>query len=175
MEITPEIQQPRRLALFLDGTWNTGSDNTNVWRMKSLCEANDQQLVYYSTGVGTTFGQRIGGGMFGYGLDDEVIRAYEWLIDNYRPHDHIFIFGFSRGAFTARSLAGFISKCGLLEPGAPLSVGQLYERYRNRNNVPMATIRHLKEQDPTTLTNEERWMCKYSMAIPTWFIGVWDT
>jgi uncharacterized protein (DUF2235 family) len=172
----PEEQKPhRRLALFLDGTWNTVSDNTNVWRMKSLCDANDEQLVYYSAGVGTMFGQRLDGGMFGYGLDDEVIRAYEWLIDNYRPEDQLFIFGFSRGAFTARSLAGFISTCGLLEAGAPLSVAQLYDRYRKRNSVQVATIRHLKQQDPKTLKTEERWMVEYSIAIPTWLVGVWDT
>ena len=171
----PAGKKPRRLALFLDGTWNTVSDNTNVWRMKSLCEANDQQLIYYNAGVGTVFGQRLGGGMFGYGLDDEVIRAYEWLIDNYGPEDQLFILGFSRGAFTARSLAGFISTCGLLEAGAPLSVAQLYDRYRKRNSGQLATIRHLKQQDPKSLKTEERWMVEYSMAIPTWFVGVWDT
>src|SRR5437879_6512693 len=59
-------------------------------------------------------------GMFGYGLDQVVIDAYEWLIDHYEEGDDIFIFGFSRGAYSARSLAGLVAKCGLLRPGAPL-------------------------------------------------------
>lgn len=63
--------------------------------------------------------------MFGYGLNDEIIRAYEWLIDHYNIGDELFIFGFSRGAYTARSLSGLISKCGLLIAGASLSVNQL--------------------------------------------------
>src|SRR6266404_5998389 len=100
----------KRIALFLDGTWNTVNDNTNVWRMKSLCAVTADQISYYSAGVGTEYGQTLSGGMFGYGLDDEVIRAYEWVMENYAADDRLFIFGFSRGAFTARSLAGFISK-----------------------------------------------------------------
>jgi uncharacterized protein (DUF2235 family) len=55
--------------------------------------------------------------MFGYGLDEEIIKAYQWLLENYTQGDRIYIFGFSRGAFTARGLAGFISKCGLLRAG----------------------------------------------------------
>src|SRR5262249_42210738 len=97
----------KRVAVFLDGTWNTVNDNTNVWRLKSLLSAGGkdglQQLAYYHQGVGTRFGSRARGGMFGYGLNDEIIRAYEWLIDNYNPDDELFIFGFSRGAYTARS------------------------------------------------------------------------
>src|SRR2546422_13826 len=112
----------KRIALFLDGTWNTVNDNTNVWRMKSLCAVNADQLSYYSAGVGTQHGESLSGGMFGYGLDAEVIQAYEWLIENYNRDDRIFIFGFSRGAFTARALSGFISICGLLKLGAPISV-----------------------------------------------------
>ena len=115
----------KRIAVFLDGTWNTVNDNTNVWRLKSLLapEGRDsvEQLAYYSTGVGTTFGRRLIGGAIGYGLNDEIIRAYEWLIDHYNKGDVLFIFGFSRGAYTARSLSGLISKCGLLIAGAPLS------------------------------------------------------
>jgi uncharacterized protein (DUF2235 family) len=130
----PVVPSPRHVALFLDGTWNTVNDNTNVWRLKSLLapKSNDgvEQTAYYSTGVGTTFGERVRGGMFGYGLNDEIIRAYEWLIDHYNPGDALFIFGFSRGAYKARSLSGLISKCGLLTAGGPLSVNQLYARYR---------------------------------------------
>src|SRR4051794_26120277 len=97
-QLEPSSLPKKRIAVFLDGTWNTVNDNTNVWRLKSLLapHATDgvQQLSYYSTGVGTTFGLRFRGGMFGYGLNDEIVRAYEWLIDHYNPGDQLFIFGF---------------------------------------------------------------------------------
>jgi uncharacterized protein (DUF2235 family) len=166
----------KRLALFLDGTWNTISNNTNVWRLKALCETNNEQISYYSVGVGTKFGTMLVGGMFGYGLDQEVIKAYEWLIENYNDGDEIFLFGFSRGAFAARSLSGLISKCGLLQLGAPLGVNQLYGRYQLANNV--RTIRELlrDQQNPNaSFTAEERWILEYSTIVPIKFIGVWDT
>ena len=163
----------KRVALFLDGTWNTVNDDTNVWRMKSLCAVAADQVCYYSPGVGTSFGSQILGGMFGYGLDEEVIDAYQWLMENYELGDHIFIFGFSRGAFTARSLSGFISKCGLLKPGAPISLRQLYERYRKGSTVH--TIRELANMPDNALSFEEKWLKEYSMSIPIWLQGVWDT
>jgi uncharacterized protein (DUF2235 family) len=163
----------KRIALFLDGTWNTVDDDTNVWRLKSLCASDADQVCYYSQGVGTTSGTRLIGGMFGYGLDDEVICAYQWLVQNFIPGDRIFIFGFSRGAFTARSLSGFISKCGLLKPGAPVSLKQLYARYRMGSTVH--TIRELKNVPDASLSLEDRWLKEYSMPIPIWFQGVWDT
>jgi uncharacterized protein (DUF2235 family) len=110
----PMADQPRglvaspkkRLALFLDGTWNTVNDSTNVWRLKSLCASRSTdglaQAVYYSAGIGTQFGETLRGGMFGYGLNDEIIAAYEWLIGEYNDGDELFLFGFSRGAYTAR-------------------------------------------------------------------------
>jgi uncharacterized protein (DUF2235 family) len=120
----------KRVAVFLDGTWNTVNDNTNVWRLKSLLASGGAdglpQIGYYEKGVGTTFGSYLRGGAFGYGLNDEIISAYEWLIDNYVVGDELFIFGFSRGAYTARSLSGLIGKCELISIGAPLSVSEIY-------------------------------------------------
>lgn len=163
----------KRIALFLDGTWNTVNDNTNVWRMKSLCSVTPDQVCYYSAGVGTQRGESLKGGMFGYGLDQEVIQAYEWLIENFDNGDRIYIFGFSRGAFTARSLSGFISKCGLLKMGAPISLHQLYDRYRK--GAAAHTIRALIKIADEKLPIEDRWLKKYSRAIPIWFLGVYDT
>jgi uncharacterized protein (DUF2235 family) len=143
----PTAPQRERIAVFLDGTWNTVNDNTNVWRLKSLLAPRSkdglEQLPYYSAGVGTV-GMRLTGGAFGIGLNDEIIHAYEWLIDHYNPDDELFIFGFSRGAYTARSLSGLISKCGLLIPGAPLSVNQLYARYRQASAA--TTLRDLHDE-----------------------------
>src|SRR5262249_19546806 len=126
--------------------------------------------------VGTRFGERARGGMFGYGLNDEIIRAYEWLIDRYNPGDTLFIFGFSRGAYTARSLSGLISKCGLLVAGAPLSVSQVYARYRRGGTA--STIRELlaqRKDGKHDFSLEERWILKYAQAINIDFLGVWDT
>jgi uncharacterized protein (DUF2235 family) len=167
----------KRLAVLLDGTWNIVNDNTNVWRLKSLLASQGrdglEQISYYSVGVGTAFGERLRGGMFGYGLNDEIIRAYEWLIDHYNVGDELFIFGFSRGAYTARSLSGLISKCGLLAPGAPLSVNQLYARYR-RAGAAMTIRELIQEQNAgkTDFSLEERWILKYSQAIDIQFVGV---
>ena len=131
-----------------------------------------QQVSYYHKGVGTTFGSRWAGGMFGRGLNDEIIRAYEWLIDNYNLGDELFIFGFSRGAYTARSLSGLISKCGLIGIGAPLSVAQLYARYRKASGV--ATIRELAQEQKSGKKDfplEESWMLKYAQVIDIDFLG----
>ena len=163
----------KRLALFLDGTWNTLNNNTNVWRMKSLCDETDSQRVYYGQGVGTRRGEIARGGITGYGIDNEIIDAYTWLIENFSAGDEIFIFGFSRGAYTARSLSGLISKCGVLKLGAPLSIEQLYDRYR-LYSAP--TIRSLLAHGlPKDASLEDQWLVKYTATPDIKFIGVWDT
>jgi uncharacterized protein (DUF2235 family) len=163
----------RRLAIFLDGTFNTLNNNTNVWRLKSLTAETAAQHVYYSQGVGTKRGEVARGGVAGYGIDEELIDAYSWLIPNFDDGDEIYIFGFSRGAYTARSLSGLISKCGILKLGAPLSIQQLYARYRL---YVAPTIRSLLgkplSQDASL---EERWLTKYSRPTKIKFVGVWDT
>ncbi|MEA2881691.1 MAG: hypothetical protein QOH32_947 [Bradyrhizobium sp.] len=168
----------RRLALFLDGTWNKVSDNTNIWRLRSLFApaGSDgfEQRAFYSTGLGTKFGEKLRGGMFGSGIDIAITSAYEWLIENYEPDDEIFIFGFSRGAYTARSLSGLVSKCGLLQRGAPLGVNQLFRRYRRSG---AKTIRELiaGEHGGDEFRFEENWMLKYARPVDIRFIGVFDT
>ncbi|MHC2635036.1 uncharacterized protein (DUF2235 family), partial [Bradyrhizobium liaoningense] len=62
----------KRLAIFLDGTWNTLNNNTNVWRLKSLTAETVDQRVYYSQGVGTQRGEAARGGVTGWGIDDEI-------------------------------------------------------------------------------------------------------
>ncbi len=178
MTEAPAISKPtqqKKLAVFLDGTWNNVGDDTNVWRLKSLCAPTSTdgspQLVFYKKGVDGLLG-----GWFGKGLDQDVTDAYQWLIDHYDPGDDIFIFGFSRGAYTARSLAGFIAKCGLLMAGGALGVTQLYNRYRRKDARTLWAL--LDARDNGTLddaTLEEQWMLKYSMAIHIKLVGVWDT
>jgi uncharacterized protein (DUF2235 family) len=168
-------QQKKRLALFLDGTWNSVDTNTNVWRMRALCAAKggDQkpQLVYYSVGVNGVLG-----GVFGQGLDDNIRLAYEWLIENYNDGDDIFIFGFSRGAYTARALAGLIAIDGVLKAGSPVSVSELFARYKKGNEETIWKLREMQASGDTgKLTEQERWLLKYSQPADVKMIGVWDT
>ena len=165
----------KRLAVFLDGTWNAVGDNTNVWRLKSLCAPTDSngvpQLVHYDIGVNGFIG-----GAFGKGLNANVAEAYEWLIDNYSPGDDIFIFGFSRGAYTARSLAGLVAKHGLLKAGAPLGVKQLYQRYKRKDDRTVWQLQRLSGLgELTNPTVEEQWLLKYSQPINIKVVAVWDT
>jgi uncharacterized protein (DUF2235 family) len=167
--------RPKRLAIFLDGTWNVVGDDTNVWRLRSLCAPDGAdgapQLAYYEKGVSGLLG-----GVFGDGVDRIITDAYQWLVDTYNPGDEIFIFGFSRGAYTARSLAGFIAKCGLLQAGGALGIKQLYNRYRRVDaRTIWALLDAQRNGDSGGFTLEEQWMLKYSMAIHIKFVGVWDT
>lgn len=174
-ERNPDFHTKQRLALFLDGTWNEPGDNTNVWRLRSLCAVNSSdgaiQKTYYDAGP-----NGFKGGTFGAGVNENVIQAYEWLIENYNPDDEIFIFGFSRGAFTARSIAGFLSKYGLLRPGAPLSVTQMFERYQHADEKTIWKLNaEVNQGDDQNHSDVERLMVKYARCVKIKMIGVWDT
>src|SRR5262249_26887412 len=124
----PHADQMKRLVLCLDGTWNTPESDeiTNIVRRRDLIDPKFKnpkgkivtQRVYYEPGVGTegTKSKRLFQGATGAGLEDNVRGAYRFLSSIYRPDLDVYIFGFSRGAFTARSLAGFIGASGLLKP-----------------------------------------------------------
>jgi uncharacterized protein (DUF2235 family) len=168
-------QQKKRLAVFLDGTWNSVNSNTNVWRMRALCasKSNDgkPQLVYYEIGVNGFLG-----GVFGQGLDENIRLAYEWLVENYNDGDEIFIFGFSRGAFTARALANLVAIDGILKAGSPIGVSELFERYRKGNEESIWQLKEVQASgDTSKLTEQERWLLKYSQPANVNVIGVWDT
>ncbi|MDA9441498.1 hypothetical protein XH98_20900 [Bradyrhizobium sp. CCBAU 51745] len=161
--------------MFLDGTWNSVNSNTNVWRMRALCAAKGldgkPQLVYYEVGVNGFLG-----GVFGKGLDENIRLAYEWLIENYNQGDEIFIFGFSRDAFTARALAGLVAINGVLKAGSPIGVTELFDRYKKGDEE---SIWRLKDSaatgDTSKLTEQEKWLLKYSEPAQVKVMGVWDT
>lgn len=94
----------KRLAIFLDGTWNDPGSETNVHKLYSAVAAQGtdgvQQLTYYDPGVGTTKYQKILGGAVGLGLSKNVRDAYSWLLQNYVDNDEVYVIGFSRGAYT---------------------------------------------------------------------------
>src|SRR5262245_7508761 len=100
----------KRLAIFLDGTWNERDDRTNVSRLYGLVAPRDSlgvsQDCHYDPGVGTEPFHRLIGGAFGEGLSRNVRDAYRFLVNRYEEGDEVYAFGFSRGAYTARSLGG---------------------------------------------------------------------
>lgn len=168
----------RRLILCLDGTWNTYKDHTNLSRLHALVPnvpggADDEveQFKYYDEGVGTGSFDRIRGGALGIGLDKNIRQAYAWLIGNYRKDDELFIFGFSRGAYTARSLTGLISRCGI----ADLS------RVKGQTDVEKIAQRAYAMYRPSSLGLDEakaqaaRFRSDESHAARINFLGVWDT
>jgi uncharacterized protein (DUF2235 family) len=118
----PRPPGSRNLIACSDGTGNAGgkSRGTNVWRIFNAVENRDapvEQIAFYDDGVGTEDWKpaRLLGGAFGWGFTRNLIDLYSFLALNYRSGDRIYLFGFSRGAFTVRTLAGIITKCGMLD------------------------------------------------------------
>lgn len=131
----------RQLVVCCDGTWMTADRRTdgvptptNVCRLFNALEDTDrngnEQLKYYHPGVGTDGGlvDKLAGGGLGLGLSRNIKSAYAWLATTYQPGDAISLFGFSRGAYTVRSLAGMIVDCGLLRFPPQLSHAERWAR-----------------------------------------------
>lgn len=144
---------PKNVVILLDGTSNEiERDRTNILRLYGVLAKDAEQLVYYDPGVGT-FGaegawsrfwrkaHEVWGLATGWGLDQNVKDAYRFLAENYNngkrqgedsvERDQIFIFGFSRGAYSARVLAGFIHAIGLIEPRNLNLLDYLYRAYKS--------------------------------------------
>lgn len=171
----------KRLALFCDGTWNDPDSDTNVSRLKGWVAPRDaagvQQLARYVVGVGIKPFERLLGGTVGKGLSANVLEGYAWLVDHYEEGDEIYLFGFSRGAYTARSVAGMIVKCGLLKRGAgvSLTVDDVYARYRaGKDQRAMYTI-ELDRLAGRPVAPEEQRLLDQSRRVRIRMIGVWDT
>jgi uncharacterized protein (DUF2235 family) len=136
----------RRLVVCADGTWKSRDDIGDAANVEKLADAvlpvtRDviEQVVGYFPGVGSRNWERLRGGAFGVGLSRNVKDAYRWLVTQWTEPsagagaDEIYLFGFSRGAFTVRSLAGLIRNVGLVEPGRPDLVDEAYRHYRDRS------------------------------------------
>ena len=156
----------KRVIVMFDGTWNTPRDHTNVYRLRQAIApvGADEvpQLLSYHEGVGTSWHGRLIGGSFGYGLSEIIQAAYKWLAQNFEPHDHLYVFGFSRGAYSARSLVGLVRKCGVLRSATDQRVDAAYALYRKRGDDP---------DGPESTT----FRALYSWETRVKFIGVWDT
>jgi len=177
----------KNIIVCFDGTWNTADAEfpTNVVKTAQMVLSADSkgvdQVVFYDEGVGSmqvAFGNTINnflGGAFGVGLMENIERAYRFLTFNYAPGDRIFVFGFSRGAFGARSFGGLIRTCGILRKEHVGKVKEAVTLYKNRDReagpdaAPCAKFRQEHSvaafagngTDPASLTIE--------------YMGVWDT
>lgn len=161
----------RNLVVCCDGTWNTPTQTdrglvvpSNVVKMARAIDDSDptQQRVYYDTGVGTESGvDRWTGGAFGIGLTENIQQAYRWIADEYQPDDRIFLFGFSRGAYTVRSLGGLLGRCGLTPAKDKAAADRAYELYRQATDEKSrAKAAEFKAKQRQPLIH---------------FLGVWDT
>jgi uncharacterized protein (DUF2235 family) len=150
----------KRIIFCADGTWDTPQSATNVYKLFKAVPISSGQAVYYDDGVGSdgTPIDKLAGGAIGDGLFQKIKDGYTKIAHVYDPGDDIFLFGFSRGAYTARSLAGMIALCGLpiANPDDDL-VSDAFQTYRNRAQLP------------AFLASHNMFDAKLKM------VGVWDT
>ncbi|HEY1646964.1 MAG TPA: DUF2235 domain-containing protein [Terracidiphilus sp.] len=153
----------KRIVFCADGTWDAPVSSTNVYLIYKALTVTADQVTYYDDGIGSeaTGLTRVLDGAFGQGLFQKIQDGYTKIAHVYEVGDQIFLFGFSRGAFTARSLAGMIAICGL--PSGSFTdncVAQAFAAYRDPVNRA-ALLAGLSS-------------CGLSNA-PIQMIGVWDT
>jgi uncharacterized protein (DUF2235 family) len=165
-----------KIALFLDGTWSDQDSGTNIAQIHARTKnLHDKQVSEYGTGVGTSIGERYRGGAFAHGLDKKIIEGYEIIVEKYNQDDEIFLFGYSRGAFTARSLAGMIAKCGIIRH-ATLSRDRVFARYRNKEAPGLLELRSGEQRPRRGKDGEEDERVEQESTLARIrFIGVFDT
>ncbi|ESW61451.1 MAG: hypothetical protein Q27BPR15_06295 [Rhodobacter sp. CACIA14H1] len=186
----------KNVAIFCDGTWNS-ADATDPTNVKLLHDAvlpetggGVVQEALYIPGVGTreegaSLGarliDRLGGGAFGWGLDAKLEEAYRDIVRTYRPGDRLFLFGFSRGAYTARSLAGLLRNSGLPQDGDETRVEDALTLYRKRKasshpDAPEALAFRLAfSPDWATSATEQMVRGGDVPLLAVDYLGVWDT
>lgn len=182
----------KRIIICSDGTGNTAvkGRGTNVFKLFEAVDLNGHrvnpdltpQVAIYDDGVGTESFKplKIFAGATGFGLARNVRHLYKGLVRLYDPGDEIFLFGFSRGAFTVRTLAGLILNCGILDMSKLATasalndaVSRAYKVYRKRYQTALAKKLHL-EPDKALIENFKRDHA-LDCAVRIKFIGVWDT
>jgi len=153
----------KRIIFCADGTWDSAQNDTNVYKLFKAIPITSGQVAFYDDGVGSdgTPLEKLVGGAFGDGLFQKIKDGYTKIAHVYEQGDEIFIFGFSRGAFTARSLAGMIAVCGL--PTGLFDdnlVNTTFQAYRNKAQRAALLA---------TLNNYNLFNAQIKM------VGVWDT
>ncbi len=199
------MDMPKNIVVCSDGTGNSGgrSDGTNVWRIRQAVSTSDdkslQQVVIYNDGVGTEGFRPLAilGLAFSYGVTRDLETLYERLMRVYEPGDRIYLFGYSRGAFTIRTFAFILYRCGLAgcrDGNKQLSEDQI--KTIARKAIKAYKLRHTgldqSFRDTYGLSGEELsfaqdWFdpSEYSSLeearedgkgrVPIEFVGVWDT
>jgi uncharacterized protein (DUF2235 family) len=179
----------RSLVVCLDGTRNEPETGvTNVARLYSIAVKDENQLVYYDPGVGTMGARsattragkwltQMSGLVLGHGVKENVQEAYSFLMHTYQPGDRIFVFGFSRGAYTARALAGMLRTVGLLRPGAdnllPYAM-KLYAKSGRKDQTQAAEKAFWRlRSDFTDQFGNPQFPSRFAPQVE--FLGVWDT
>ena len=160
----------KRLVICSDGTWNTPDAErpTNVTRVARAvlpcAPGGTAQVVFYDAGVGTEgpWTWRVLGGVSGKGIEKNIRDCYRFLVHNYEPGDEIYLFGFSRGAYTARSLAGMVRNIGILRKSESGRIQDAFQLYRRRDAKP---------DSPEAIA----FRADFSREATITFIGVWDT
>jgi len=169
------VRHSRTLVLCFDGTGDEfDADNSNVVQFFSMLKKDDpsRQMAYYQTGIGTYTNapvtlpvtrklSQVVDAMIAWNLDSHVMGGYEFLMQHYTPGDRICLFGFSRGAYTARSLAGMLHKVGLLPPGNIQQIPFAYKMYTTKSDKDWKQPNQFKRA--------------FSMDVDIEFVGVWDT
>ncbi|MGB6318315.1 MAG: DUF2235 domain-containing protein [Litorimonas sp.] len=186
----------KNIVICLDGTGNEIEENiSNVLKLYRSLRKNHAQRTYYSQGVGTLVRVRVWsrvrqalvdkllGKMTGFGLDDRVVDAYGFIVEHYEPGDRIYIFGYSRGAYTARVLAGMIHAVGLLRPDQGNLVGAAYAAYlsepgyadmpsRENANSVRFSVRDVEKEESKARTFRR---VVQPRTVPVHFLGLFDT
>lgn len=164
----------KNIVICSDGTGNRGGKTagTNVWRLYNAVDlrANQrEQVTHYDDGVGTEDNKyvKIVTGALGLGFSKNLKRAYKFLVRTYEQGDHIYMFGFSRGAYTVRALAAFVANCGIIVDGISWSEQELDERIDQ-----LARDYHANEAGQEVGIFSE---VETTGPVPIKFVGVWDT
>ncbi|TAJ82085.1 DUF2235 domain-containing protein [Reyranella sp.] len=185
----------KRLVICFDGTWNRLDapypTNVVITAESVLPQASDgtAQAIFYDEGIGTGKWEKYTGGIFGAGMVENLGDAYRFLIFNHTPGDQIYVFGFSRGAYTARSFAGMLSTCGLLQRSDASKVTEAIERYQNRKGdstafaAEMMAFRSNYSPALCVSDEDEAWRCAnvkgytagQSGRLKIDYLGVWDS
>ena len=166
----------KRIVICSDGTWNRPEEDlakdfpTNVLLLaraiKPIAKDNIPQQVFYDCGVGSYYDKLIGG-VTGRGLHKNIMDDYRYIVQNYSPGDELFFFGFSRGAYTVRSLCGLINNCGIIKrPDAQL-IRMAFDHYKKPSGP------YSPKGGRSVEFREEYTYSKNSPSIS--FVGVWDT
>jgi hypothetical protein len=183
----------KHIVVCSDGTGNTAikGRGTNVFKLFESVDLNGHrkdlrlvpQVAIYDDGVGTQDFKplKIFAGATGYGLARNVRQLYKELVRFYDPGDKIFLFGFSRGAFTVRTLAGMIKACGILDASKlgttkelNTAVSTAYKVYRQRYHTKLAKLLGFSRNDAMIKRFEDRY-ARHTPERPVKFLGVWDT